>query len=201
MKEKLVAELKKKYAGQLTTKFIENLADRLSEKVEKEEDIEGVISELEQSPIRVQDLQAEGDRRATDLKKQIEELQDKIKQPTKPTDPPKPPRTDTSELEQKLADLERKWSQREARNSLIEKAKEKRIPQVLLNNVQVDDPEKVDEVLQRLEEQSSALKQEMIKEGLVTEPPKRPQGGADDKKQTRDDIEKFKIKKSQTKKE
>lgn len=200
MKDKLVAELKKKYTGQLTSKFIESLAERLSEKVEKEEDIEGVISELEQSPIRVQDLQVEGDRRATDLKKQVEELQEKLKQPPSPpkTDPP---RTDTSELEQKLADLERKWSQREARSALLEKAKEKRIPQVLLANVQVDDPAKVDEVLERLEEQSTALKQEMLKEGLVTEPPKKPQGGADDSKQTRDDIEKFKIKKSQTKKE
>lgn len=200
MKDKLVAELKKKYTGQLTSKFIESLAERLSEKVEKEEDIEGVISELEQSPIRVQDLQVEGDRRATDLKKQVEELQEKLKQPPSP---PKadPPRTDTSDLEQKLADLERKWNQREARSALLEKAKEKRIPQVLLANVQVDDPAKVDEVLERLEEQSTALKQEMLKEGLVTEPPKKPQGGADDSKQTRDDIERFKIKKSQTKKE
>lgn len=193
MKEKLLAELKKKYTGQLTTKFMDSLAERLAAKVEKEEDIEGVISELDNSPIRVQDLQVEGDRRTSEMQAKIREMEEKL---TKPE--PKPetkPETPANAIEAKFAELEKKINQREARLALMERAKEKNIPSVLLSGVNIESADRVDEVLSDLEQKATKLKQEMIDQGLVSEPPKKPTGGVKDE-QAKRDIEKYKIKKS-----
>ncbi len=189
MKEKLIAELKTKYAGQLTTKFIESLAERLIVKVEKEEDIEGVISELDNSPIRVQDLQAEGDRRATDLNKKIQEMEERLKEkPKESVEPPKDP-PDTGDIDKRFAELEKKLSQRDAMITLRERAKEEKIPSVLLSGVQIEHPDKVEEVLEGLKTKTSQLQKEMIGANLVGEPPKKGTSGANNKDQVRRDIE------------
>lgn len=189
MKEKLIAELKQKYTGQLTSKFIETLAERLIVKVEKEEDIEGVISELDNSPIRVQDLQVEGDRRATDLKKKIEELEARMK-PNEPQDPPEQePNEPNIDFEERFKEYDKRLARREAMIELREKAKEAKIPSVLISDVQIDSPEQVDEVLEGLREKTSKIQKEMISASLVGEPPKKPTGGANSKEQVRKDIE------------
>ena len=202
MKDKIFAELKKKYAGQLTTKFIESLADRLSEKVEKEEDIEGVIGELEFSPIKVTDLQAEGDRRATevsvkvkDLKEQIEKLKNPPKEEPKGEPNGEPKHDHYTELKKELDEIKKRESRRELLTKLTEKAKAKNIPQVLIDNTSIDIEDDVDEVLSGLEAKAKELKQQMISEGLVSEPPKRPSGGGGEDEEVKEAITKNKVRK------
>jgi len=175
MKEKIITELKKKHSGQLTAKFMESLAERLSAKVEKEEDIQGVIDELDNSPIKLTDLQAEGDRRATELQKKIDELQGQTKmQPIKDTV------DDTvigqlKKFSEKLEQLERDNKKEKARSALLQRLKEKDIPAVLLENVTVDAVEQVDEVVEKLERQATELRKQLGVQ-LPTDPPRRATG-------------------------
>lgn len=72
MKEKILAELKKKFPGQ-SLHLLGLIADKLAKTVTEESKIEGAVSELENSPIPITEvgklLQTEGDRRVTDAKK------------------------------------------------------------------------------------------------------------------------------------
>lgn len=184
MIELLKTELKTKYAGQLTSKFVEQLADRLISKVEKEEDIKGVIDELEKSPIKITDLQQEGDRRASELTQKITEMRGELEKLKKPPKEPDPKKDDDplEELREKLAEIERRDRVREVRSKLKERAKEKKIPSILIDGIDIDDEAKIDDTLTGLEAKAKELKQQMISEGLVTEPPKRPseRGGEDE---------------------
>ncbi len=198
MIDKLKAELKTKYAGQLTSKFIDSLAERLSEKVEKEEDIQGVLSELEKSPIKISDLQAEGDRRATEVGAKLQELRsemEKIKKAPKEPDPKKDEEDPLKELREKLNEIERRDRVRDIKSKLTERAKEKKIPRVLIDSVDIDDESKIDEVIEGLATKAKELRQQMISDGLVTEPPKRPSAGGSDDEEITKDIHKHKIKK------
>lgn len=204
MKEKILAELKKKYTGQLTVKFMESLSERLADKVTKEEEIQGVIDELENSPIKITDLQSEGDRRASELQKTTKELQDEIKALKEKKD--EPPKTNNGEpvkpdydseiktLKQKLEGLEKLDKQREARAALKERAKEKKIPNVLIESIQVDSIDKVDEIVSEMEKKASTLRQELINQDLGGEPPKKSSGPAGNKEQVAEDIKSHPIK-------
>ena len=200
MIELLKTELKTKYAGQLSSKFVEQLADRLISKVEKEEDIKGVIDELEKSPIKVMDLQAEGDRRASELTQKITDMRgelEKLKKAPKETEPPKKDADDPlKELREKLAEIERRDRGREVKSKLKERAKDKKIPSILLDSIDIDDEAKIDDVLTGLEAKAKELKQQMISEGLVTEPPKRPSSGGSDDEEVKEAIKAHKVKKS-----
>lgn len=202
MKEKILAELKTKYAGQLTSKFMESLAERLSEKVEKEEDIEGAIGELDGSPIKVTDLQAEGDRRATEVSAKVKDLRDQLEQLKKtpkddPKDPPKdPPKDDQyAELKKELDEIKQREKRREVMGRLTERAREKKIPDILLDGITPAEDDDVDEILTGLEAKAKKLKQQMIQEGLVSEPPKRPSGGGGEDEEVKEAITKHKVKK------
>jgi intracellular sulfur oxidation DsrE/DsrF family protein len=69
MKEKILAQLKAKFAG-VPTVLLGLVAEKLSATVTEETAIEGAVADLEKSPISIQDyaklLQTEGDRRATE---------------------------------------------------------------------------------------------------------------------------------------
>lgn len=183
MKDKIYAELKKKYAGQLTSKFMESLSERLATSITEESEIENVVSGLESSPINIKDIQAESDRRVAELQAKLRDIENK---PPAPPTPPNPS-PDISALMQKLDNLEKRESQREARAMLLERAKAKKIPEVLLDNIQVDSLEKVDETVNALYDKAQSLRQQMIQDGLVGEPPKKPSGGANSN-QIADDI-------------
>ena len=196
MIELLKTELKTKYAGQLSSKFVEQLADRLISKVEKEEDIKGVIDELEKSPIKIMDLQAEGDRRASELTQKITDMRgelEKLKKAPKEAEPKKDADDPLKELREKLAEIERRDRVREVKSKLKERAKEKKIPSILLDSIDIDDEAKIDDVLTGLEAKAKELKQQMISEGLVTEPPMRSSSRGNDEAIT-EDIKKHKIK-------
>lgn len=183
MKEKILTELKKKYSGQLTVKFMESLADRLAINVKDEKEIEGALSELDKSHIKITDLQAEGDRRATELQNQIQLLQGeltKLKE-VKPPEPGKPDEsggflTELKTLKQELEDFKKLDRQREARAKLTERAKEKKIPSMLIETAQIESLDQLETVLSSLEEKSTALRQEFKNSELKSNPPAKGQG-------------------------
>lgn len=199
-----MAELEKKYTGQLTKKFMENLADRLAVKVKEEKDIEGAIAELENSPIRVTDLQSEGDRRATELqtkfqqtKAEIEADKNKIKEELERLKE-KPPGSDNKgdddkikKLEERLATFEQRETEREIKSQLVEKAKEKKIPPALYKNLKIESVDEIDQVVNDLEKEAQEIKQAWINEGVVQKSPSKGDGGASGNEQIEDDIKTF----------
>lgn len=191
MIDKLKSELIKKYTGQARKEYLESLAERLADKVEKEEDIQGVLSELENSPIKIGDLQTEGDRRVAAIRKELDELKRKKPEPPPTTKP------DDGDVSAQIAELkreileERKGRQRqEARAELIERTRDKQIPKALIDDVKIDSVEEVESAVERLVEKTEALKKEWGGIG-GQEPPKRGETGSN-RKQVVDDLLKFK---------
>lgn len=201
MKDQILAELKKKYTGQLTSKFMGSLAERLAEKVEKEEDIEGAVSELESSVVKIGDIQTEGDRRVSELTARIKEYEGKLKEleDKPPAAQTSQDKEDISNLEGMIKSLQNKFDQKEkealrdkARATLLERVADKRIPKVLLDKVDVNSPDEVDEAIEKLEEDHKALRKEMGLD-LAQDPPRRGDPQAASAKQIIDDIKKFKV--------
>ncbi len=202
MKEKILAELKKKYTGQLTSKFMTSLAERLAEKVEKEEDIEGAIGELESSVVKVGDIQTEGDRRVTELNAKLKEYEQRMQEIEA-----KPPqvkttqdKVDISHLEAMVKELKDKFDAKEkeaqrdkARAMLLERVADKRIPKVLLDKVDVGSPDEVDEAIERLEADHKLLREEMGVD-LSQDPPRRGEPNKGSAKQIIEDLKTIKPK-------
>ena len=195
MKNELLSELKKKYAGQATTKYLESLADRLAEKVKEEKDIEGVLSELEASPVKIGDLQVEGDRRVAEMKAKQKELEDKIAEMSKKPEPKTDPKPDDryAELEAKLSEVEKRAKQQEARAVFMEKIKDRKIPGALLSDVTIGSVDEVDGIIEGLEAKATALKKELGIEGFEGKPPRR--GDQEpNRTQIEEDLKKYKPK-------
>jgi len=186
MKEKILAELKKKYEGKLTVKFMESLADRLLAKVTEESQIEGAINELDNSLIKITDLQAEGDRRATEFQNKVKEMQETIEKLKQPKEPQKPTEPNTNpnweELQRRLDAMENAQKTQLVMAKFNEKAKDKKIPLSVLEGITLKDEGDIDAAIEKAEKKFLALKQEMLNEGLVIEAPKKPTGGAKDEK-------------------
>ena len=189
LKEQLLAELKKKYAGQLTSKFVEQLTERLIAKVEKQEDIQGVIDELEGAPVKIQDLQSEGDRRAKELSNRIKELESELtkKKETPPEPPPSPDNlfnTVMEEMKQLRAEVQQQKQEKaaeKAKQLLLTKLEGKKIPRVLIEDANPQSAEDVDEIIQKAEAKFEQLKKDI---GVVTgeEPPRRGDPAAEQRK-------------------
>ena len=200
MKEKILSELTKKYTGQASKKYLENLAERLAETIEKEEDIQGVIDELEASPVKIGDLQTEGDRRVAELKKELEALKKKPEPPSPdPDDKLKNLNTEgtSQEVLRELESLkkeiaqERKERQRQAaRAALMERIKDKQIPKALIDDATVDSVDDVDLAVERLTEKADAIRKEL---GTPSqEPPRKGDHLTTSAKQVEEDIKKWK---------
>ena len=206
MKEIILAELRKKYDGQATLKFLESLAERLAGSVKEEKDIQGVIDELEKSPITIGDLQAEGDRRATELqtkftktkseieaeKQAIKDELDKLK--VKPPGPDDRDDERVKKLEDRLIAFEQKEKEREVRAVLEERAKAKKIPSQLYKRVQIKSVDEVDSIVADLEKEAQEIRQAWIEERVVGKPPERGGELPGGDQQVIDDIKTFKIK-------
>ena len=191
LKEQLLAELKKNYEGRLTSKFTEQLADRLAGKVEKAEDIQGVINELENAPVKIQDLQSEGDRRAKELSNRIKELESELtkKKETPPEPPPSTPpdnlfNTVMEEMKQLRAEVQQQKQEKaaeKAKQLLLTKLEGKKIPRVLIEDANPQSAEDVDEIIQKAEAKFEQLKKDI---GVVAgeEPPRRGDPAAEQRK-------------------
>jgi hypothetical protein len=192
LKEKLVAELKGKYQGQTTTKFIDSLADRLIVKVEKEEDIKGVIDELENSPVKVADIQAEGDRRATELTQKIKELEKKAGE-TPPRVEPKPKDDDTlsrlEKIEKMLLERELREKSERAMVQFKKRIDELKIPRAMIEGIEVESTDVVDDHVSKVEKRYKELVNQ-IKGPEGENPPKKGDPAAARQKVV-DEIRKF----------
>jgi len=197
MKEKILTALKTKYKDLgFGEKAFEGVADYLAKTVTEEDKIETAIGGVE---TLLKSFQSEGDRRASELQKTTKELQDEIKalkeKKAEPKEQGKPDYdSEIQTLKQKLEGLEKLDKQREARALLKERAKEKKIPNVLIENIQVDSIDKVDEIVSEMEKKASILRQELINQDLGGEPPKKSSGPGGNKEQIAEDIKSHPIK-------
>jgi chromosome segregation ATPase len=193
IKEKLVAELKTKYQGQTTAKFIEGLADRLIVKVEKEEDIQGVIGELDKSAVTVADIQAEGDRRATELTQRIKELEKQVAKTKEKPEPPPPPPDDVSaritNLEKMVADSLKRDERQRAMAAFHDRIDTLKIPRAMIEGVMLEKIDDVDDHVQQVKARYEKLVNEI--RGALPEDPPRKGDPAAIKKQVIDDIRRF----------
>jgi hypothetical protein len=177
LKEKLVAELKTKYQGQTTTKFIEGLADRLIGKVDKEEDIKGVIDELDNSPVKIADIQAEGDRRATELTQRIKELEKKAGE-TPPKVEPKPEKKDDDTLtrlekiEKMLLEREQREESQKAMDQFKARIDALKIPRAMIEGIKVESTDAVEDHVSNVEKRYKDLVNQ-IKGPSGDDPPKK----------------------------
>ena len=195
LKEQLLAELKKNYEGRLTSKFTEQLADRLAGKVEKAEDIQGVINELENAPVKIQDLQSEGDRRAKELSNRIKELESQLEKKPEPP-PPSTPDDKFNALVEKVNNFEaylQKQAQEKqaakAHDLLLKRVESKQIPRVLVEDAAPQSEDEVEQIITKAEARFEQLKKDI---GVVRgeDPPRKGDPAADNRKII-EDIKKF----------
>ncbi len=180
MKEKILAQLKKKYVG-VSTSFLGLLADKLSAKVTEETQIEGVIDELEKSGISIVDLdkfhQTEGDRRATEaaatreakLKEQFN-LVSKTPTPPKKEDGDDPVDKKLEAMQKKIADFESKDAQQKFKKNAVSKLKDKKIPEAfyreLISSRNFQDDAEIETFVTSVETGFNEVQQEFIDAGL-----------------------------------
>jgi hypothetical protein len=176
MKEKILAELVKKFPG-LSKEFLGFWAEKMAVKTTEESAIEGAIGELEKLPIPLTDLaaafQKEGDKRATEaattrensLKEKFD-LVEKKAAPAKPAGEDNKPGDDTgySKLEAMILNLTNKMEEKEklsVKDAAIAKFKaqaaEKKIPEFALNGITVENEEGIAEALTKAEQAYTPL--------------------------------------------
>ncbi|MHA4844420.1 hypothetical protein ACX0G7_09660 [Flavitalea antarctica] len=173
MKEKILAELNKKYLG-LSKKVLGLIAEKLAATVTEETAIEGAINELEKLPISVKDyaalLQSDGDERVTTAQKKWA-----AENKPKPTDSNQNQGADDSDpVTKKLAEIDRKLAeldQKEKRSALAEKLNktlaEKKIPAHLFKGRTPESEDQFDAVVAEIETDWLTTKQELANQGFV----------------------------------
>jgi hypothetical protein len=192
MKAEILATLKTKYKDLgFSEKTLDGVAEYLSQTVKEKEQINAATTGID-SLLRV--FQSENDRRASELQTTITELQKQIdsKKEEKGGAGEQKPNPDISQqitdLRSELESLRLENKKKEVRAVFLERAKAKKIPQILINSANVEDESKIDEVISDLETKANELKQELINEGLGGNPPARGSGAAGAKEQIIDDI-------------
>jgi hypothetical protein len=198
MRDKILAELKKKYPG-LPTKLLEQIATKLAKTVTEESAIEGAISELNNSPLSLTDfaaqLQAEADRRVTEARNKWNlehpsEIEEETETETEIETKPKPGKKKKSDpvLEvlnemraeiKALKDEKNQTTLAEKLNATLkDKLKDKKpIPALFVSKYKVDKAEDVDTVADTIINEYTALQQEM-NNGAIKGSGGAPQGGS-----------------------
>ncbi|GAA4328525.1 hypothetical protein [Flaviaesturariibacter amylovorans] len=178
MREKILAELRKKFAG-LPEFLLGQYADKLAATVTEESAIEGAVSELEKLPLSLKDqadlLQKESDRRVSNAQKEWEK-----KNPKPAGDPPKVDPvpddapawaktliTKVEEQNKTIAQLQAEKVQGNLTQQLHAKLAEKKIPAALAKGRMIEKPEDLDAVVAEIEADHTAYLQELTNQGLV----------------------------------
>ena len=187
MKEKILQALKTKYTG-VQALVLDRVADELAKTVTEETAIEtavggvgGLITTFNSI------LQSEGDRRATEASKTAVgnyEKQHNLKE-GKPIEAPKPAdpndvativanavKAAVEPLQNEINQFKQKGSTEALTAKLKAKMAEKKIPEAFLKGRTIESEEKLDIVLSEIESDFTAVKQSLINEGVVVEPPK-----------------------------
>jgi hypothetical protein len=178
MKEKILAELKKKFPG-LSNEFLGFLAIKLEPKATDETQIEGAIDELDKIlPIKDQAafFQSESDRRVTSAEKTLRDKYD-FKEKGAPQDPPdEKQKKGADEYEKRMAAIDAKLAEiesREARQKLndafIKKLADEKIPLSFARGHVIEKPEDIEKAFTEASNEYAAVKQEFINQGFSQE--------------------------------
>lgn len=182
MKEKILAQLKAKYAG-VQNVLLGLIADKLSATVTEESAIEQAIADLEKSPLSITDLgkllQTEGDKRATEAATTRETtLKEKFNFVEKSADPGKDKGKDDEnptlkaiqEIKQELASLKNEKVHGTLRNQLIEALKGKNVPETFFKKIieskEVNKEEEITPLVDDIFNSYKAFEQDMIDQGF-----------------------------------
>jgi len=185
MKEKILAQLKTKYAG-VQTSLLGLVADKLSATVTEDSAIEGALANLEQLPVSITDfakmLQTEGDRRATEaattretsLKEKFNFTAKQAENPLPATPPANEGNDETAKAIQQLkAELDA-MKQKEIFAGLKSKAAEalktKKVPEKFFDSIIASKEFKTDEevngVVETIATNWTDFQQELVDKGL-----------------------------------
>lgn len=165
MKEKILAELNKKYLG-LSSKVLGLVAEKLAKTVTEESQIENAVSGLDNLPVGLKEwadlLQRDGDQRVTDaLKKQT---------PPKKEEPAPQPNDEmpawAKALTEKFEALSTARQKETIQEKLNKKFAEKKIPAIFFKGRSVDKEEDIDALVAEVEADYTAFKQEHLNDGL-----------------------------------
>lgn len=185
MKTKILAELKKKFPG-LPTEFLGFIASKLEAKVTEESQIEGAITELDNTlPIKDQAdfFQQESDRRVTAARQKFEADNKKDDSNNKKDDKSDDKKDDSKndisaqfkELSDRLSAYEKREAQAKLSESFHKKLIEKKIPVKFAKGRVIETEDQLETVLAEVESDYEEVKQELANEGLGGSKP--PKGG------------------------
>ena len=188
MKEKILAELKKKFPG-LQTEFLGFIAGKLTGKVTEETQIEGAITELDTIlPIKEQAdfFQSESDRRVTAAKAKFEAENKKDDKTDGKKDEKKEDDQKLEGVEQfknilegfqkKLDDMEREKTTSKFSDRLRAQLAEKKIPLRFADRRTIESEEQLETVLAEVEAEFEEVKQELANEGFTNSAPPKSGG-------------------------
>lgn len=190
-KDKILAKLKEKFPG-LPNQLLGLLVDKLSPKVTEETQIEGVVNELDNSPIPVKEyadfLQRESDRRVTDAEKEWKKKTTTTNTQTNNDDQKPDDKKDSSDaqlkaLSDRLAAFEAKEQKERLQASLTKKLAEKKIPAAFAKGRSVESEDQLETLLTEIETDYLEVKQTMVNEGNTTSLPLGSAGRTDNVEQ------------------
>lgn len=208
MKSKILAKLSVKHKG-LSKHLLGLIADKIAAKVTEESEIDAAIDDLDNQLISVSEyaklLQQEGDRRVTEAKKTFEKQSTESDEEEEEEPEAKPKGKEKSKggddaiakltqavaaLTEKVASNEKQSKQQTLGEKLKAALKEKKIPEVMAKGRALEKEEDIDTVLAEIEADHTALKQELINEGLAGgKPPIVGNGAPADKAKVTADID------------
>lgn len=185
LKAKILAELRKKYAG-LPIAMLELVAAKLAESTSDETGIQAAIDSIDAMPIPITEfaglLQREGDRRVSEAKKSFEksnkgsnENQNEGNQNQNQNENDSEIMKTLRSMQEQLAQFQRKDQQATLTQRLNDKLKEKKIPVQLAKGRVIESEEQIDSVLAEIENDYTELQRELGNQGFIKQP--TPSGG------------------------
>ncbi|MBC9913181.1 hypothetical protein [Chitinophaga varians] len=189
-KSQILAKLGVKFPG-LSKQLLGLIADKLAAKVTEEDQIEGAITALDDLPIPIPEyakfLQQESDRRVTEAlnKSKDDPDDDQEREDTKDTtakskkkesDDPIAKLTGlVATLTEQVTNMQKDGTKKTYTEKLHARLAEKKISPILAKNISVESDEELETAVAEIEANHTALKQELINQGLAGGKP--PLGG------------------------
>jgi hypothetical protein len=175
MREKLLAKLVEKYPG-LRKTFLALMADKLALKVTEESQIEAAITELDNLPIPITDLESEfrkeGDRRVTDAEKEWKKknppkASEKTEEDTKKDPPADEAPAWAKSMMQEIATLKAEKARGSMQSRLKEKLKD--VPEKFYSNWSLPEKEEdFDSFTEKIQGSWNEFKDEQVQAGLLS---------------------------------
>lgn len=168
LKEQIISQLKSKFPGVNLSKVrIDAIADKLAAKITEESEIDGKLDELNEL-FPFAEIAKQDDRLRT-----LEAKNKPVQQPQPQPEPSPAPSDDPvakklAEMEAKLQAFEREKQQAKLQETFTKKLSEKKIPAQLAKGRTIESEEQLEAVITEIESDYTALKQQLINDGLST---------------------------------